>query len=137
MNKKWKKIIILAILAPLLFVALGISTLALLAHKAARWDEITTGEKYGFKISTTKSDVYDFIIYHSNEYDSMWCFNCTNAINNKIKFEEKNKQEIMRLDQWDLHPKSPFWIGVDNLTLSFTDDRLSKIFRHRDICEVP
>lgn len=100
-------------------------------------DTVEKGEAYGFKIADSKEETYKrakevfknkkvFILYPLDKQEY--------GPHKKITFSAEDYQMIDSRDLWEFFFNEDF---NDSLTLSFQDDSLVKIYRHRQNFELP
>ncbi len=106
-------------------------------------DHITSGEYHGFKIGSTKSETYKFLVESAGSMNIESRVVLSNDELKKIKepvstysnFTNEEYHSFENKDQWDLLIQSPFFF--DSMSLTFCDERLCKIWRKRDYLELP
>jgi hypothetical protein len=125
------KVIFASILALISLLVL----ISALAYFVEIFNTTTTGSACGFTISASQDECYQVLLKESNKFDYIWCF-CANAVHyGHLVIRPENKQDIIGMSDWQIRFKSPW--GVDGLELKFDKGKLIKIFRYRDLIEVP
>ena len=99
--------------------------------------EITTGKSYGYEINMSKEKAFKVIVSESktNDIFVMYPLN-ENELGPLIQYDQDimNYEYMKELDQWVLYFNDNYH---NVIKLSFSDNKLIKIYRHRKYFELP
>lgn len=149
----------------IVFIVLILAAIFLTFNIINRHDVVTKGTAYGFNIddlkeicfntllATEKKYKYDYIFHVPSDANDIDRMNKTieNIMENngslksdktildqnnfRIEINKQNKNKIMNLDSWKIMIKTNLFIN--QLQLYFSDDKLVKIVRTREMFESP
>lgn len=102
-------------------------------------NEVFEGAKYGFTIDSTREQAYANVLESKDKYPELFVYvNTGPRAGDLITFSPNfnDLQKIEPYDQWDLliDGESKFF---NSIRVTFHDDRVFKIYRHRQYFELP
>lgn len=102
-------------------------------------DEVYEGSKYGFTIGASREETFANILQAKEKYPELFVYVTTGPrAGDRITFapEHSDLQKIVPYDQWDLliDGEAEFW---NNIRISFSNEKVFKIYRHRQYFELP
>ncbi|MDH2433786.1 hypothetical protein QCD60_14530 [Pokkaliibacter sp. MBI-7] len=123
----------------LLAMALGVA--AILGYFWVTYldKEITSGSGYGFVIGESKQQTAERFTALTHDYESAYVYVTTGSKAGDhfaVEARADNLPQIQSYDDWDvlLEGNAAF---SNSIKLDFADDRLVKIYRHRQRFEIP
>lgn len=146
--KKWLLILVSCVIAGIVLpVAIWVGYL----YATYISDDVTVGDAYGFSIGDSKQEAYEKVrraiaeihpedrrvfieVKVSNEAAEFLATNPDYPVMVEIYLHDIGFERFASMDRWEFYLSAK---RFDSLTLTFCDDRLCSIYRHRKNFELP
>ncbi len=99
-------------------------------------DVVKEGEKYGFQIGMTKEEVWHQLPEMGEQAPIGYVFSRPRLEYGPLRFDAELKQRIFQEERWNLYYDDE-WKWRDSIDLTFQNDILVEMYRHRQYWELP
>ncbi len=99
-------------------------------------DVVKGGDKYGFQIGMTKEEVWHQLPEMGEQTPIGYVFSRPRLEYGPLRFDAEFKQRIFQEERWGLYYDEDYKFS-DGIKLTFQNDKLVEMYRHRQYWELP